>query len=71
MRIEQLDRMGWMIKESEAALQSAIARDFKTASQAYTFATAASLLETVFQKGQLKVDAQEAVRFCHIRPHDR
>jgi hypothetical protein len=32
-RIEQLDRMGRrMIKENEATLQSAIARDFKTAS---------------------------------------
>jgi aldehyde dehydrogenase (NAD+) len=30
-RIEQLDRMGRMIREDEVALQNAIARDFKTA----------------------------------------
>jgi hypothetical protein len=28
-RVEQLDRMGRMIKENETALQEAIARDFK------------------------------------------
>ena len=32
-RIEQLDRMGRMVGENEAALQHAIYRDFKTASQ--------------------------------------
>jgi aldehyde dehydrogenase (NAD+) len=53
-RIEQLDRMGRMIKENEAALQSAIARDFKTASQEYIFETLTSVGETEFQKGQLK-----------------
>jgi aldehyde dehydrogenase (NAD+) len=53
-RIEQLDRMGRMIKENEAALQSAIARDFKTASQEYIFETVASFAETEFQKSQLK-----------------
>ena len=53
-RVEQLDRMGRMIKENEAALQKAIARDFKTASQEYTFETAATFLETEFQKSQLQ-----------------
>jgi aldehyde dehydrogenase (NAD+) len=53
-RVEQLDRMGRMIKENEAALQDAIARDFKTASQEYIFETAASFLETEFQKSQLE-----------------
>lgn len=53
-RIEQLDRMGRMIKENELALQSAIARDFKTASQEYIFETVASFAETEFQKSQLK-----------------
>jgi aldehyde dehydrogenase (NAD+) len=53
-RVEQLDRMGRMIKENEAALQKAIARDFKTASQEYIFETAATFLETEFQKSQLQ-----------------
>lgn len=53
-RVEQLDRMGRMINENEAALQKAIARDFKTASQEYIFETQACFLETVFQKSQLK-----------------
>ena len=53
-RIEQLDRMGRMIKENEAALQNAIARDFKTASQEYIFETVATFRETEFQKSQLK-----------------
>jgi aldehyde dehydrogenase (NAD+) len=53
-RVEQLDRMGRMIKENEAALQAAIARDFKTASQEYIFETLACFLETEFQKSQLK-----------------
>jgi aldehyde dehydrogenase (NAD+) len=53
-RVEQLDRMGRMIKENEAALQNAIARDFKTASQEYIFETAACILETEFQKSQLE-----------------
>jgi aldehyde dehydrogenase (NAD+) len=53
-RIEQLDRMGRMIKENEVALQNAIARDFKTASQEYIFETFTSIGEAEFQKGQLK-----------------
>src|SRR5258705_13027072 len=53
-RVEQLDRMGRMIKENEAALQKAMARDFKTASQEYVFETLACFLETEFQKSQLK-----------------
>ena len=53
-RIEQLDRMGRMIRENEAALQNAIARDFKTASQEYIFETFTSIGEAEFQKGQLK-----------------
>lgn len=53
-RVEQLDRMAKMISENEVALQNAIARDFKTASQEYIFETAASFGETQFQKSQLK-----------------
>ena len=53
-RVEQLTRMGRMIKENEAALQAAVARDFKTATQEYVFETLACFLETEFQKSQLK-----------------
>jgi aldehyde dehydrogenase (NAD+) len=53
-RVEQLDRMGRMIKENETALQEAIARDFKTASQEYIFETVATSLETEYQKSQLQ-----------------
>src|SRR5258707_13543633 len=53
-RVGQLDRMGRMIKENEAALQEAIARDFKTASQEYVFETLACFLKTEFQKSQRK-----------------
>ncbi|MEA2817897.1 MAG: aldehyde dehydrogenase, partial [Rhodospirillaceae bacterium] len=53
-RVEQLDRMGRMIKENEAALQKAMAHDFKTASQEYIFETEASFLETEYQKSQLQ-----------------
>jgi aldehyde dehydrogenase (NAD+) len=53
-RVEQLDRMGRMIKENETALQEAIARDFKTASQEYIFETAATYSETDYQKTQLQ-----------------
>ena len=52
-RVEQLDRMAKMIKENETALQQAIARDFKTASQEYIFETAATYSETDYQKSQL------------------
>jgi aldehyde dehydrogenase (NAD+) len=53
-RVEQLDRMAKMIKENETALQQAIARDFKTASQEYIFETAATYSETDYQKSQLQ-----------------
>jgi aldehyde dehydrogenase (NAD+) len=53
-RIDQLTRMGKMIKENEAALQKAVAKDFKTASQEYVFETEACVLETEYQKSQLK-----------------
>ena len=45
-RIEQLDRMAALLAENEAALQKAIATDFKTASQEFTFETVASIGET-------------------------
>src|SRR5215510_3372886 len=53
-RIEQLDRMGRLLKENEAALQRAVAQDFKTASQEQLFETFACLGEVAFQKSQLK-----------------
>jgi aldehyde dehydrogenase (NAD+) len=52
-RIEQLDRMGRLVAENEAALQKAIAQDFKTASQEQIFETRACLGEVAFQKSQL------------------
>jgi aldehyde dehydrogenase (NAD+) len=52
-RIEQLDRMARLITENEVALQRAIERDFKTASQEQIFETQACIAETVFQKSQL------------------
>jgi aldehyde dehydrogenase (NAD+) len=53
-RIEQLDRMARLVRENEAALQRAIAQDFKTASQEQVFETLACLGEVEFQKSQLK-----------------
>jgi aldehyde dehydrogenase (NAD+) len=53
-RVEQLDRMALLLSENEAALQKAVAADFKTASQEFVFETAAPLGETQFQKSQLK-----------------
>src|SRR5215831_17371845 len=53
-RIEQLDRMGRLLKENEAALQRAITQDFKTASQEHIFETLACLSGIEFQKSQLK-----------------
>ena len=44
-RVEQLDRMGRLVAENEAALQRAVAQDFKTASQEYIFETQACLGE--------------------------
>jgi len=52
-RIDQLDRMARLITENEVALQKAIERDFKTASQEQIFETQACIAETVFQKSQL------------------
>jgi aldehyde dehydrogenase (NAD+) len=52
-RIEQLDRMSRLVTENEAALQQAMAKDFKTASQEYIFETLACIGEVVFQKSQL------------------
>jgi aldehyde dehydrogenase (NAD+) len=40
-RIEQLDRMASLVGENEAALQRAVAQDFKTASQEQVFETLA------------------------------
>jgi aldehyde dehydrogenase (NAD+) len=53
-RIEQLDRMARLVGENEAALQRAVAQDFKTASQEQVFETFACLGEVAFQKSQLK-----------------
>src|SRR5467141_1629068 len=53
-RVEQLDRMARLVGENEAALQQAIAKDFKTASQEQVFETLACLGELEFQKSQLK-----------------
>ena len=53
-RIEQLDRMGRLLQENEAALQRAVAQDFKTASQEQIFETFACLGEVMYQKSQLK-----------------
>jgi len=36
-RVDQLNRMGKMISENEAALQKAMQQDFKTATQEYIF----------------------------------
>jgi aldehyde dehydrogenase (NAD+) len=53
-RIEQLDRMGRLLAENEAALQQTIGQDFKTASQEQIFETLACLGEVAFQKSQLE-----------------
>jgi aldehyde dehydrogenase (NAD+) len=52
-RVEQLDRMSRLVGENEAALQQAVAQDFKTASQEYIFETQACLGEVEFQKSML------------------
>jgi aldehyde dehydrogenase (NAD+) len=52
-RIEQLDRLSQLLLENEAALQQAIAQDFKTASQEQIFETVACIGEVAFQKSQL------------------
>src|SRR5260370_13901368 len=53
-RVEQLDRMARLVGENEAALQQAIAKDFKTASQEQVFETLACLGEVEVQNSQLK-----------------
>jgi aldehyde dehydrogenase (NAD+) len=53
-RIEQLDRMGRLLRENEAALQQMVAQDFKTASQEHIFETFACLGEVELQKSNLK-----------------
>src|SRR6516164_4216641 len=53
-RIEQLDRMARLVRENKAALQRAVAQDFKTASQEQVFEMLACLGEVEFQKSQLK-----------------
>src|SRR5260370_6222672 len=53
-RVEQIDRMARLVGENETALQQAIAKDFKTASQEQVFETFACLGEVEFQKSQLK-----------------
>src|SRR5436309_2895056 len=53
-RVEQIDRMARLVGENETALQQAIAKDFKTASQEQVFETLACLGEVEFQKSQLK-----------------
>ena len=49
-RIEQRDRMARLVGENEAALQRAVAQDFKTACQEYIFETQACLAEVECQK---------------------
>src|SRR5258705_840571 len=53
-RFKQIDRMAGLVGENETALQQAIAKDFKTASQEQVFETLACLGEVEFQKSQLK-----------------
>jgi aldehyde dehydrogenase (NAD+) len=53
-RIEQLDRMGRLLQENEKALQQAVAKDFKTATQEYVFETFACMGEVMYQKSQLR-----------------
>jgi acyl-CoA reductase-like NAD-dependent aldehyde dehydrogenase len=45
-RVKQLDRMAKLLSENEAALQKAVAVDFKNARQEFVFETAAPLDET-------------------------
>ncbi|WP_114384214.1 aldehyde dehydrogenase family protein [Paenibacillus prosopidis] len=53
-RIEQLERMERMIGENNIALQEAMERDFKTASQEKVFETSAMLATIQFMKHELK-----------------
>ena len=52
-RIEQIDRMARLLSENDA-LQQAVAKDFKTASQEQVFETLACLGEVEFRKSQVK-----------------
>jgi len=61
-RVGQLDRMGRMIKENEAALQEAIARDFKTPAKSTSCETLACFLETEFRRASF-ADLFEAAPF--------
>ena len=51
-RVEQLDRMARLVGENEAALQRAVAEDFKTASQEYIFKTQACPGEVLDRRGR-------------------
>jgi aldehyde dehydrogenase (NAD+) len=53
-RVEQLDRMARLVGENESALQRAVAKDFKTASQEQIFETLSCLGEVAYQKSQLR-----------------
>jgi aldehyde dehydrogenase (NAD+) len=53
-RVEQLERMARMISENEIALQNAVSKDFKSASQEHIFETLACIKEAERQKSQLK-----------------
>jgi aldehyde dehydrogenase (NAD+) len=53
-RVEQLDRIGRMVSENEAALQAAMGADFKTARQEQVFETIAEIREAEYQKSQLR-----------------
>jgi len=53
-RVDQIDRVRQMVAENEAALQAAMAADFKTAIQETVFETLAEVREAEFQKSQLR-----------------
>jgi acyl-CoA reductase-like NAD-dependent aldehyde dehydrogenase len=53
-RVEQLDRMARLVGENESALQRAVAKDFKTASQEQIFETLSCLGEVAYQKSRLR-----------------
>ena len=53
-RIEQVDRMGRMLKENDARLQDAISQDFKTAWQEKVFEVLAPLATIDFIKAELE-----------------
>jgi aldehyde dehydrogenase (NAD+) len=53
-RIEQLNRMARMLKENAPALEAAVCKDFKTASQERVFEVLAPLSTIEFTKSQLR-----------------